>query len=184
MVFFNRKEIDKMLYDYNQMDEIIQNNIDNKGIKSYGLKAINLSIVMKNVVVETMKRNNIIVSMRKDGNMGQAIEGLIKAILNDTQIGIYSKANECDYNDLRSEIEIKTTINSKDLCTPLTQPKRVWLVTPTGTYTINKKDLEIVFANPNKFKRFVKIENKGLRLKPTAIELGKPNNLLNKILCY
>lgn len=121
------------------------------------------------------------VETRKDFSLGQLGEGLHNCAYNHAKTARYAKAFGLDFEDGKGEIEVKVSVNTKDLCTPLTKAVRVHLMTANGWFAISKKTLESVFENPEDYKDFVKVTPKGLRLKLNAVELGTPIKALNKV---
>lgn len=170
-----------MLLNHTQIIQIASDVIDNKG-KSYTLKDKQGTYKIAAMLAYASETHEVMGECKKDFNLGQLAESIIKAVINGYDVGYYARANAKDHEDGRSEIEIKMTANNKDLATPLTQPIRTWFITPQGAYTISKKTLVEVFANPYAYMDYIKITNTGLRLKPKAIALGQPNKMVNEIL--
>lgn len=113
-----------------------------------------------------------------DFNIGQLIDSFVNTLRNGTN-SRWAKCYEPDFTDGNGSWEIKVSMNCYNLCTPLVKPIRTVFVTHTGAYTISKKTLQEIFDNPYDYQDYVKIEPKGLRLKPTIAELGRPYKWLN-----
>lgn len=121
---------------------------------------------------------------RSDYNLGHLFESWIKAYILDYDDGYYSRANSVDLRKGRLNIEIKVSANCYDLSTPLTKATKTYFVSEKGIVELTKKTLKELFSNPYDFQDYVKIEDKGLRLKPKAYDLGKPITMLNTVLGF
>jgi hypothetical protein len=171
-------------YDSQTLATVLGNRIANMSITSYGPKAINLSAKMSNIIINTMIKHNKKVELDSKLNMGEAMEGLITAILEGHEVGRSKKSGKADLSNKRYDIDIKVSTNAKDTASVLSSPIQVLLITTTGAYTITKATMTKLFATPEEFKKFVKIEPTGLRLKPTASELGRLNKKFTDLLGF
>lgn len=172
-----------MLYNDIAIQEVGYQKIANKG-KSYTKKDLENTKILVDILAKNAKAKNALLECRKDFNIGQLFESLIKVVLNDYSTGYYSRAHNADYADLRSDIEIKVSVNNKDLATPIKKAARIWFVTAQGVYTISKKTMVEVLNNPYDYMDYVQIKGDSIRLKLNAIQLGKPNTKLNELLGF
>lgn len=120
---------------------------------------------------------------KSDFNMGQILEGFVKTL----KTGSNSRWSKCYQNDLEDgngAWEIKVSLNCYNLATPLVKPVRTLFITNSGAYSLTKKQLEEIFSEPYDFQDYIKMDTKGLRLKPQIAEIGKPVKWLNEILGF
>lgn len=157
---------------------------DNKGASYTKNDKRNTQVVYDSMVNAMTVLQVSKVETRKDFSLGQLGEGLHNCAFNKAHTARYAKAYGKDFEDNIGEIEVKVSVNCKDLCTPLTKAVRVHLLTPKGWVAITKKTLVEIFASPEDFKDYVKETPTGLRLKLNAYELGTPIALLNKVFGY
>jgi len=135
-------------------------------------------------IIESMERHNIKdLESRKDvANLGQLIESLIKAVKKGYEHGYYSRCNVADYKDGTGAWEIKVSSSHNSLCTPFNTPKRVMFVTPKGVAVLSKVTVQDLMDNCNS--EYVKLHENGIRLKISALELGKEVKWLNEVLGF
>ena len=117
-------------------------------------------------------------------NLGQAFEGFIKADRMNLEHARFSKCNSKDLEFKNGSYEIKVSTSTYSLCTPLVAPTRTIFISKNGAVLLSKATLKEVFDNPYKYQDYVKIEETGLRLKPTIAELGTPIKWLNEKLGF
>ena len=131
-----------------------------------------------------MERHNIKdLESRKDvANLGQLIESLIKAVKNGYEHGYYSRCNVADYRDGNGEWEVKVSSSHNSLCTPFNTPKRVMFVTPKGIAVLRKATIQDLMETCDS--EYVKLDKKGIKLKISALELGKQVKWLNEVLGF
>ena len=120
---------------------------------------------------------------KSDFNMGQIIEGFIRS-LKTHKNERWGKCYEADLEDGNGSWEIKTSLNCYNLATPLVKPTRTIFITNSGAYSLTKKQLEEIFQEPYDFQDYIKMDKKGLRLKPQIAEIGKPVKWLNEVLGF
>jgi hypothetical protein len=135
-------------------------------------------------IIESMEKHGIKdLESRKDvANLGQLIESLIKAVKHGYESGFYSRCNVADLKDGNGAWEIKVSSSHNSLATPFNTPKRVMFVTPKGVAVLSKATISDLMETCES--EYVKIDEKGIRLKINALELGKPVKWLNEVLGF
>ena len=121
------------------------------------------------------------VETRKDWSLGHIHEALHNACYTHEKVAKFARAWQPDYKQGRTEVEIKVSVNSKDLATPIRKPTRVHFLTVNGWVEITKKTMVEIFENHEDFAEYVKVKGDGLVLKVKAHELGKPIKFLNEL---
>ena len=141
---------------------------------------------MMSLLLDTMERYDIqAVESRQDVfNLGQGMEGLVKAIYHDYKVGYFARCNSKDFELKRGSYEIKTSPSIYSLCTPVTKAQRIVFISMNGAYLISKAEVQDILDNP--FEYEVKIESNGsVRFKPNLInQVGKPLKWLNDVLGF
>ena len=166
-----------MNYNVSQLREYVQTiDLTKKGQKD--------RVSLYNRIIESMERHNIKdIEAREDvPNLGQLIESLIKAVKNGYEHGYYSRCNSADYKDGNGEWEIKVSSSHNSLATPFNTPKRVMFVTPKGIAVLSKATITELLETQDK--EYVKLHENGIKLKISALELGKKVKWLNEVLGF
>ena len=118
----------------------------------------------------------------KKSQTGRMIESLIKAVKKGYEHGYYSRCNVADYKDGNGAWEIKVSSSHNSLCTPFNKPKRVMFVTPKGVAVLSKATISDLMESCDS--EYIKLDDKGIRLKISALELGKQVKWLNEVLGF
>lgn len=141
---------------------------------------------MMSLILDTMERYDIqAVESRCDVfNLGQGMEGLVKAIYHDYKVGYFARCNSKDLELKRGSYEVKTSPSTYSLCTPVKVAQRIIFISMNGAYLISKKEVQDILDNP--FNYDVKISKTGgVSFKPTLInQVGRPLVWLNKVLGF
>lgn len=122
------------------------------------------------------------VESRTDGNIGQWVESLAKAVKHNYSNGFYSRANSADTYDGNGAWEIKATTSPNSKATPLTKAQRVLFVSYLGVCTLSKKQVAELMESQDT--RYVLPTPDGIRLKAQCVEIGRPVAWLNKVLGF
>lgn len=149
-------------------------DLTKKGQKDRQDLSLRLANAMKDITLEC----------KKDFNLGQLFEGFIKADRMHLDHARFSKCNTKDLEFKNGSYEVKVSTSTYSLCTPLVAPTRTIFISKNGAVLLSKSTLEEVFNNPYEYQDYVKIEETGLRLKPTIAELGTPIKWLNEKLGF
>lgn len=164
--------------------ELANNCLSGKG-SSYTKNDKQATQTMYDIVSSFLEKHDGTLETRYDGSLGQLFESMVKRVKFGFENGYYAKAHNADMFDGRCEWEIKVSVNSKDLATPLKEPMRTLFITPKGAYTITKKTMVEVFNNPEDYSDYIKANKSGgYRLKTKAIELGTYQTELSKALGF
>jgi len=166
-----------MNYTVAQLKEYVETiDLSKKGQKD------RLSLYLR--IIESMERHNIKdLESRKDvANLGQLIESLIKAVKRGYEHGYYSRCNAIDYKDGGGGYEIKVSSSHNSLCTPFNKPIRTMFITPKGVALLSKATVQDLMDNCDS--EYVKLHDNGIRLKISALELGKQVKWLNEVLGF
>lgn len=135
-------------------------------------------------ILSAMDKHHIsTLETRSDFNLGQLLEALTKAVKLGYEQGFYSKAHNADIKDGNGAWEIKVSPSTYSLCTPLTKAVRVIFITKSGAYTLTKAQVAELLEQDYS-DEYIKLADKGVRLKPTVAELGKPLTWLNEVLGF
>jgi hypothetical protein len=171
-----------MLFTRNDLQGHLSICTDNKGA-SYTTNDKNATKALYRTMIYAMDFGRIeTAKSRKDFSLGHLAEGLHNAIMQGTKTATIAFAYQSDYTDQNGEsIEIKVSVNSKDLCTPITKPSTVHYLTIYGWVLIEKSVITDLLTSPTDYTDYCKIvEGKGIRLKVNAYKLGTPIVALNK----
>lgn len=160
---FARKCTDNMGASYTNSDKANRVALYRKALK-----------IMADLDIET-------VETRKDWSLGHIHEALHNACYSNEKVAKFARAWQPDYVQGRTEVEIKVSVNSKDLATPIRKATRVHFLTVKGWVQINKKTIAEIFENPEDFAEYVKAKGNGYVLKVKAHELGTPIKFLNEL---
>lgn len=158
-----------------------QNCLNGKG-KSYTTKDKANTVCLYNAMVYACESMEVtLVETRKDFSLGQIGEGLHNCVYNGKHQTRYAKAFSKDFLQGKMEVEVKVSVNNKDLCTSVTKPTRIHFLSPKGWVMITKAQIVEIFSDMEGYSEYITVTSTGFRLKLKAYELGTPIALLNTV---
>jgi hypothetical protein len=169
------------LYTRNEVLQFARKCTENMGASYTNSDKANRIELYKKALQVMAQLNIETVETRKDYSLGHIHEALHNAFYTGNKVATFARAWQPDFNQGRIEVEIKVSVNSKDLATPVKKPTRVHFLTVNGWVEITKKTMTEIFENPEEYSEYVKEKNGGLVLKVKAYEIGKPIKVLNEL---